>query len=400
MKNIILIVTPEIPYPPKNGWNVRHYQLIRALSSSLVCDVVSLTKDNRLCNTAVEDVNRKNLKVRQFKAVASWRRSKLLCAILSLITRRPLGSVLYDSKKLRRILKLKTSLERYDSCLILGGICMPQYARYICANQMVWDMCDDTVLLFLRRTAVARGLVKASFYKGQAKLNGKYLRKASKMFDTILVINEKDAYPLRSSFAKQIVTIPIIVDLDQFYPNQQSITENITELLFTGAMSTWANRDAVNFFVDKVLPLVDRDCAKVKFHVVGTGSDSLNFENHSNVVLTGFVPDLRLYYNSCAVFVCHLRTGAGVKVKMLEAMACGCAIVSTPIGVEGLRVCDGRELLIVQDAAGFARAVKSLLNDPNLRQQLGINARHFVEQEFSSEERDDRLLNALISQRR
>ncbi|MFH1931756.1 MAG: glycosyltransferase family 4 protein [Pseudomonadota bacterium] len=391
----VLIAVPEVPYPPQDGWNVRHFSLIRALSSISTCDVVALTTDNKLCNTTNEKSIAQSLNVRQFTVIPNLRKSKALCGALGFITRRLPGSFFYYSKKFTCLLRQMSSTERYDAFLILGGISMAQYAKYISEARIIWDMCDDPVLVYNRLSILAERPLKKLFFKWQAKTIEMRLKKACQMFDSILVIAEKDSHSLRRFFAKPIIEVPNLVDLDHFCPNKRKNNSSTRKLLFTGAMKTRPNKDAVNFLVYEVMPLVERDYRDVKLHLVGTGADSLNLGERSNIVLSGFVKDLSLYYCSCDVFVCPLRTGAGIKNKILEAMACGCAIVTTPIGVEGLSVSDGCELLIAKTAVDIASAIKLLFEDPDLRQRLSANARHHIKREFSFGKTKERLLSAL-----
>jgi glycosyltransferase involved in cell wall biosynthesis len=96
-----------------------------------------------------------------------------------------------------------------------------------------------------------------------------------------------------------------------------------------------------------------------------------------------FVEDLRPLYASASVVVVPLEVSAGTNIKVMEAMACGRAIVSTPTGCAGLELVDGRDLLIRSDEAGFAAGVCDLLEDSGLRTSIAAHARHTVEARFS-----------------
>jgi glycosyltransferase involved in cell wall biosynthesis len=156
-------------------------------------------------------------------------------------------------------------------------------------------------------------------------------------------------------------------------------------ILFTGCMTYWPNHDAVMFFIDEVLPKIADGCRDVLFRVIGTGAEALQISNRPNISVIGYVDNLGPYYAGCDVFVCPLRTGTGIKNKMLDAMASGCAIVSTSVGAEGLPVVHGRDLFIANTPGEFAAATLLLLKDCSLRIQLGANARDNAERNFSME---------------
>jgi glycosyltransferase involved in cell wall biosynthesis len=95
--------------------------------------------------------------------------------------------------------------------------------------------------------------------------------------------------------------------------------------------------------------------------------------------VTGFVPDVRPYISEASVYIVPLRSGSGTRLKILEALAMGKAVVSTTIGAAGLAVTHGRHLLLADDPAEFAAAVGSLLKEPARRQALGEAGRQLVE---------------------
>jgi glycosyltransferase involved in cell wall biosynthesis len=100
------------------------------------------------------------------------------------------------------------------------------------------------------------------------------------------------------------------------------------------------------------------------------------------VQLAGFVPDLRPLLHDSAVYVVPLRVGSGTRLKVLEAMALGKAIVTTALGSEGIALRDGESALFADDADGFARAVIALLDAPATRLRLAAAARSCAESHY------------------
>ena len=101
------------------------------------------------------------------------------------------------------------------------------------------------------------------------------------------------------------------------------------------------------------------------------------------VELTGFVSDLRPHLAAAAAVVVPLRLGGGTRLKIVEAMAMGKAIVSTTLGAEGIEAVPGRDLLIEDEPAAFADAVNRLLADPDLAARIGQSARRLAVQRYS-----------------
>jgi glycosyltransferase involved in cell wall biosynthesis len=115
------------------------------------------------------------------------------------------------------------------------------------------------------------------------------------------------------------------------------------------------------------------------------------------VRVTGYVKDPRDVAAKCGVFVVPLRSGSGVRVKILDALAMGLPVVSTSIGAEGLAVKNGEHLLIADDAESFAEAVTTILNNKELAQNLGLRGRELVRQEYSWQVVEKRLLDVYES---
>ena len=196
--------------------------------------------------------------------------------------------------------------------------------------------------------------------------------------------NDKDVFA-RSIDKNRITVIPTGVDTEYFRPVGGD-GEQPHELVFTGAMDWLANVDAILYFARDILPLIRRQIPHVTITVAGRlPPPRLLALAHADrhIRVTGRVEDIRPYIAKASVYVVPIRIGGGTRLKIFEAMAMGKATVSTTIGAEGLPVTDGKEILIADSPESFAHAVVSLLRQPELRRQLGLSARHLVEQKYS-----------------
>ena len=198
--------------------------------------------------------------------------------------------------------------------------------------------------------------------------------------------------------ADRVTLLPTGVDTDYFRPAREPSRERT--LVFTGSMDWAPNYDAMEYFYRDILPLIRAEEPEVETWMIGRNpvpSLSRLVSSDSKVHLTGRVDDVRPFMDQCSVYILPMRTGSGTRLKVFEAMASGKAIVSTPIGAEGLPVTDGENILLAEDPANFAKAVIRLIRDADLRRRLEINARALAERGFSWRAAADRLEEAVIT---
>jgi glycosyltransferase involved in cell wall biosynthesis len=177
--------------------------------------------------------------------------------------------------------------------------------------------------------------------------------------------------------------IPTGVDTRYFSPS--ATPEVAGSLVFSGTMDWFPNEDAMRYFINDILPSIRREIPDVSLTVVGK-KPTPSFRamaSNAGVHVTGTVDDVRPYVAAAAVFVVPLRVGSGTRLKIFEALAMGKAVVSTPLGAEGLPLVHGRDFLCADGPDDFARAVISLLRDPGQRNRLGAAGRELVETRFS-----------------
>ncbi len=197
--------------------------------------------------------------------------------------------------------------------------------------------------------------------------------------------------------AENVTLMPTGVDTDFFRPAPDLAEERT--LVFTGSMDWVPNHDAMDYFYRDILPLIRKEEPDVEIWMVGRNPPAALcrlVEKDPKVHVTGRVEDVRPFMNRSSIYVLPMRTGSGTRLKVFEAMASGKAIVSTPIGAEGLPVTEGENILLAETPLDFAQAVVRLTRDAALRRRLEINARALAERGLSWSAATDRLEEAIV----
>ena len=197
--------------------------------------------------------------------------------------------------------------------------------------------------------------------------------------DLVITMSDDDRAVLaRYTDARRIVTIPNGVDCARFTFADDG--REPATILFVGFFRHEPNVEAVRFFCREVWPRVRQARPEARFRIVGAYPPEIvrRLAETPGVDVTGQVDDIAPYYRSAAVFVAPVLQGSGTRLKILEAMASGCPVVSTTIGAEGLGVADGRELLLADTPPAMADAIERLLADGTRARRLARAARELV----------------------
>jgi sugar transferase (PEP-CTERM/EpsH1 system associated) len=212
----------------------------------------------------------------------------------------------------------------------------------------------------------------------------RYEARACARADLTVAVSEEDrALLARTAPEARVDAVPTGVDTSYFQPDGHH--ESPAGLVFTGSMDWYPNEDAILHFIDAVLPRVRAEVPAATLTVVGRNpAPRLQAAAaRAGVRVTGTVEDVRPFVDAAAVYVAPLRVGGGTRLKIFEALAMGKAVVSTTVGAEGLPLRPGEQVVLADDPREFARAVVSLLRDPERRRAIGAAARRFVLERYS-----------------
>jgi glycosyltransferase involved in cell wall biosynthesis len=178
--------------------------------------------------------------------------------------------------------------------------------------------------------------------------------------------------------------IPNAADVEYYRPRPSDPEPDGRTVVFFGLMSYVPNVDGVQYFVETIWPRVMAQRPDARLKIIGRDPPaSVKALARQGIEVTGFVEDLRPHLAAASVTAVPLRLGGGTRLKIVEAMAMGKAIVSTSLGAEGIEAVSGRDLVIADQPMEFANAVLKILNDRTLAARLGTSARQLAVDRYS-----------------
>lgn len=206
-------------------------------------------------------------------------------------------------------------------------------------------------------------------------------RRICQTASAVLAVSEPDQALLQAMSDTPVALVKNGITTADYAHIQPNDALGDKAIVFTGSMDYRPNVDAVLWFIDQILPHLSAD---TYFYIVGHRPHPrlLALQSHPQITLTGRVDDITPYWAGAKVYVAPLRMGSGTRFKILEAMASGCAVVSTTIGAQGLGVTSGQELILADTPTAFAAAIEGLLENPAQREALGQAGRQFVQHHF------------------
>ena len=379
----VLFVAANLPYPPTSGATIRTYNLLRR-----VCE------GNRVHVVAFGDPERDADKLAHFEefcasvALVRTRDTKntpyfYVELLLNLLSPQPYIVSRFTRPAMIRAVRDALRSRHFDlihcdfltlSLNLRDRNGLPLVATAHNVDSVIWE----------RYLAHEKNPLKALYIYLQYRKLLRFEERILRELDGVVCVSEGDREQMQGlCTSPRYTVVPNGVDVEYFRPRPEQ--EKPYRLLFTGAMDWRPNQDAVRFFLDQIYPRIKRAEPRTSLFVVGrdpTADLKAAASAHPDVTVVGTVPDMRPYLAAAAAYVVPLRIGGGTRLKILEAMAMGRPVISTPVGCEGLSVRDEQDILVADRPEDFARAVLRLFGDAALATRIGRAGRALVQKSY------------------
>lgn len=394
----VLIISGSLPYPPASGGALRVYGILQGLRAAGHQLTLMTFHPNELERTPLAQWCEQIITL-PYPTRSRWQRLRDL-----IFTRQPdIAQRLYSNAFAER-LRFLLAKETFD-LIQFEGIEVAPYLPIAKTTQPKAKLCFDTfnaeyvlqqVISKIDRQSVRRW--PAALYSLiQGTRIEQFEREMCQLADIVIAVSSEDADALRAFRADQRISIvPSGISVDDYQKRQKSLELGKQAIVFTGKMDYRPNVDAMLWFGESIFPKIQATLPDVKLYIVGQQPHQrlTALQAKVGILLTGWVESVQPYLQNASVYVAPLRMGSGTRLKLLEAMASGCAIVATPAAAAGLSADANTVMRIAADEDSIAQEVIDLIRHPDQQAQLGQRAREYVRAYYDWSVLIPRLLSA------
>jgi sugar transferase (PEP-CTERM/EpsH1 system associated) len=389
----ILFLAHRIPYPPDKGEKIRAFHELKFLGARHTVDLYCFA------DTEAEASQQKALRsyCRRIYVEARSRSRIVAGAARSFLRGEPLSCGCFFSQKFQSEVQGTLATETYDVIFVYCSS-MAQYVPWPSATPLVLDFVDIDSAKWSQYAKRSRPPL-SWVYEREAKTLAAYEEKWARVSSSTMVTTRQEAALLRGEGISPVEVVSNGVEIPA--TRLDRLPEEIQALqpyaLFVGTMDYLPNIDAVEYFAEAMLPRIRKRHPELNFVIAGRSPTGRvrKLGRKPGVVVTGTVPDVEVYLAGCTAVVAPFRIAQGIQNKVLEALAAGKPIVSTPGPAAAIDARHGETLLVADNAADFADAVVALLEDPALCCRFR-NGADFVRKNFSWHENLDHLERLLL----
>lgn len=371
----ILYLSHKIPYPPNRGGKIRPFYVISHLAKQHSVVVACL----------LESKNEFEY-IEPLQKICAGVHAVLLPTIKSILktpwylfTNKPFTLPYFYSPKLKKIIDDLLKKDSFDLILVHSSS-MAQYVIDYTGILKIMDFVDVDSDKWRQYSTYTKFPFSLIYHLEWLRLK-KYEVAIAKSFNHCILISKFEEEILKEYINNDQIPISTIsngVDFEYFKPITQPYEPNT--LILTGKMNYLPNVDGALYFYYNILPLIREKIPDVKFYIVGVNPTKAiqKLGKDKNVIVTGYVKDIRPYLQKASVCIVPLRIARGVQNKVLEAMAMALPVVTTSKSFEGINATANQDLFVEDNPHEFAKRTIELLKNAELRNKVSLNARKKV----------------------
>lgn len=369
----ILWLTPIFPYPPYSGGQTRSFNLIKNLAKKHQVALFSFWRPHRV-QGPVGAMKKYCEKIKVFPGRPIWSAKNILRAGFSSL---PFTIThFYGDQAVSRALKQgEYDLFHFESFYTSPYLTAVTGVPTVLGNENI------EYLVYQRFKEQKKPPIKWFLSFDVAKMK-RFEQKMWLKADLNLAVSDQDARVIRKVTGRQCPVIANGVDYDFFQQFKIEKPKKFS-LLFVGDFKYFTNQDAVKFLVEKIWPKIQARYPDIILKLVGRNPRQwiTNLASSKIIIDTG-VTDIRQAYASADIFLAPMRIASGTNIKILEALAAGCPVVTTKVGAEGIKVQDRQELLIADSADELAGRVIELIHKPAKRRALSQAGKKLIKEHY------------------
>jgi polysaccharide biosynthesis protein PslH len=399
-----LFITKEVPYPPIGGVSLRNWQNINIMMKYGPVAIFSASnwtpKETSLpgvnlwhhCNVEIQRSGWENLERRLW-----WLHSH----------RHPDADWSYSNTAAQELDELIAKFQ--PDLVIFVEVWLYPYLRVVQRHKcrIIFDNLNVEASLFQQKYGSLQDIKSKIKVEIQLDHLKSIERELSQQADEIWVCSDNDANLIKQLYGQVAPTHVVPNGINVGHYNgvhsgecspPSGLEDKSRNLLFLGQMSYLPNTVAAELLINKIYPKLREIYPDCRLLLVGRNPTPLMLEaakKDAQIIVTGSVPDVQPYLAAASVMVVPLIQGGGTRLKILEAFAAGCPVVSTAKGAEGLKAKDGEHLLIKDSVEELIDGVCQIWSDPALGEKLAGCAYELVQAEYSWEAVGERVEDAV-----
>lgn len=382
----ILQITNKVPYPANDGGAIACLNLTRGFAL-LGHEVTVFSMNTLKHHTDISEIPESVKDWAEFILVDVPAQISPIDATINLLfSEKPYNAVRFISKLFAKKMKQVLKEKEFDIIQLEGlYVCpyIPLIRKY--SNAKIVYRAHNIEHEIWERTAAISSGIKRIYLKILTKRIKAFEKSLINSYDLLVPITERDGIILDKLGNTQPMHVsPTGIETTVLIPHSKNLEH--PSLFHIGSLEWAPNQEGLIWFIEKCWPKIHEKFPELKFYIAGRKApDWLIRRFHApNIVFMGEVSDAYQFMNSKSIMVVPLFSGSGMRIKIIEGMALGKSIVSTPIGTEGISTQSGKNILIADNEKEFVADIERLINDNELFQTIGRNAIEYIHEKFDN----------------